>query len=168
MADDLKGSATRAGLNGAGLKIGIVQSRFNPKIVSALLAACIEELNRSGIVGDDIVLFTVPGALEIPLLLQELASTQQFDGLIALGCVIRGDTYHFEVVCNESARAISELQLQYQIPVANAVLTTENEQQAEHRAIIKGKESAQVVLEMVLSLKRIRSTQRPPERKLSA
>ena len=150
MTDDLKVSATKAGLNGKGLRIGIVQSRFNPAIGSALVSGCIDELNRAAVASNDIVLFTVPGALEISLVLSELSESGKFDGLIALGCVIRGETYHFEVVCNESARAITEIQQHYRVPIANAILTTENEEQASTRARVKGKESAQVVLDIGL------------------
>ncbi|WP_417550321.1 6,7-dimethyl-8-ribityllumazine synthase [Methylophaga sp.] len=157
MADDLKVSATKAGLNGKGLRIGIVQSRFNPAIGSALVSGCIDELNRAAVASNDIVLFTVPGALEISLVLSELSESGSFDGLVALGCVIRGETYHFEVVCNESARAITEIQQHYRIPIANAILTTENEEQASSRARIKGKEAAQVVLEMIQIMQRLQS-----------
>lgn len=156
MANEIKKSSTRSGLNGHGLRIAIVQSRFNPKIVSELLSACTDELNRAGVASDDIVLITVPGALEIGLTLAELSECGSFDGIIAIGSIIRGDTYHFEVVCNESARAVTEIQHNYRIPVANAILTTENEAQAVSRAKVKGKESAQVVLEMIQIMQRIR------------
>lgn len=155
MKADLKVSATKVGLNGKGLRIGIVQSRFNPAIGSALVSGCIDELNRSAVAGNDIVLFTVPGALEIALILSDLSESGDFDGLIALGCVIRGETYHFELVCNESARAITDIQQHYRVPIANAILTTENEEQASSRARIKGKEAAQVVLEMIQIRQRI-------------
>lgn len=153
MATDLNSAVTKQDLDGSGLKIGIVRSRFNLEIGDALVNACVTELKRCQLTDDDIVIKTVPGALEAPLMLHEMALTGNFDGLVALGCIIRGDTYHFEIVANESARCISNIQIDTGIPIANAILTTENEQQAKDRMIIKGTEAAQVVLEMVLALK---------------
>ncbi len=135
-------------LNGAGKKIGIVLSRFNSNIGDALLNACHQELLKLGVKAQDIKIATVPGALETPLILQHMALSEQYDALIALGAIIRGETYHFEVVANESARGISEVQLNTGIPVANAVLTTEDDAQAEARMHIKGAEAAQVAIEM--------------------
>jgi 6,7-dimethyl-8-ribityllumazine synthase len=135
-------------LNGAGKKIGIVLSRFNSNIGDALLSACHQELLKLGVKAQDIKIATVPGALETPLILQHMALSEQYDALIALGAIIRGETYHFEVVANESARGISEVQLNTGIPVANAVLTTEDDAQAEARMHIKGAEAAQVAIEM--------------------
>jgi 6,7-dimethyl-8-ribityllumazine synthase len=142
-------------LNGAGLCIGIVQSRFNPVICEGLLSACRAELVGRGVADADITLATVPGALEIPLVLQQMAMSEKFDALIALGAVIRGDTYHFEVVSNESARGVTEVQLQCGIPVANAILTTDTDEQAEARMNVKGAEAAQVAIEMVNLLKEL-------------
>jgi 6,7-dimethyl-8-ribityllumazine synthase len=135
-------------LNGAGKKIGIVVSRFNSNIGDALLNACHQELLKLGVKPQDIKIATVPGALETPLILQHMALSEQYDALIALGAIIRGETYHFEVVANESARGISEVQLNTGVPVANAVLTTEDDAQAEARMHIKGAEAAQVAVEM--------------------
>jgi len=135
-------------LNGAGKKIGIVVSRFNSNVCDALLNACHQELLKLGVKPQDIKIATVPGALETPLILQHMALSEQYDALIALGAIIRGETYHFEVVANESARGISEVQLNTGIPVANAVLTTEDDAQAEARMHIKGAEAAQVAIEM--------------------
>lgn len=135
-------------LNGAGLHIGVVLSRFNVDIVDGLLSACKEELIKLGVESDAITVATVPGALETPLLLQHMALSEKFDALIALGAIIRGETYHFEVVSNESARGISQVQLNTGIPVANAVLTTENDEQAIARMYVKGAEAAQVAVEM--------------------
>jgi len=135
-------------LNGAGKKIGIVVSRFNSNIGDALLNACHQELLKLGVKPQDIKIATVPGALETPLILQHMALSEQYDALIALGAIIRGETYHFEVVANESARGISEVQLNTGVPVANAVLTTEDDAQAEARMHIKGTEAAQVAVEM--------------------
>ncbi|WP_047539603.1 6,7-dimethyl-8-ribityllumazine synthase [Methylotenera versatilis] len=135
-------------LDGRGKKIGVVLSRFNSDIGDGLLAACHAELLKLGVLAADIRIATVPGALETPLILQHMALSERFDALIALGAIIRGETYHFEVVSNESARGISEVQLNTGIPVANAVLTTEDDDQAIARMQVKGAEAAQVAIEM--------------------
>ncbi|PKO47897.1 MAG: 6,7-dimethyl-8-ribityllumazine synthase [Betaproteobacteria bacterium HGW-Betaproteobacteria-22] len=135
-------------LNGAGMQVGIVLSRFNSNIGDGLLEACTKELLQLGVANDAITIATVPGALETPLVLQHMALSEKFDALIALGAIIRGETYHFEVVANESARGISEVQLNTGVPVANAVLTTEDDDQAVARMHIKGAEAAQVAVEM--------------------
>lgn len=135
-------------LNGNGMQIGVVLSRFNSDIGEGLLSACKEELLKLGVTNDAITIATVPGALETPLVLQHMALSERFDALIALGAIVRGETYHFEVVANESARGISEVQLNTGIPVANAVLTTEDDAQAIARMRIKGAEAAQVAVEM--------------------
>ena len=140
-------------LNGKGLRIGIVQSRFNPVVCEGLLGACRTQLKQQGVKEDDITLATVPGALEIPLALQQMAESGKFDALIALGAVIRGDTYHFEVVSNESARCVSDVQLDMSLPIANAILTTDTDAQAEERMTVKGAEAALVAIEMVNLLK---------------
>jgi len=153
MATDLTGAVTRDDIDGTGFKIGIVRSRFNTEVGDALLKSCLEQLHIAKVSDSDITIKTVPGALEAPLMLNEMAVSGAFDGLIALGCIIRGDTYHFEIVANESARCISNIQLDTGIPIANAILTTENQHQAEVRMHIKGAEAAQVVLEMIHELK---------------
>ncbi|MDP8566737.1 6,7-dimethyl-8-ribityllumazine synthase [Methylophilus aquaticus] len=135
-------------LDGTGKKIGIVLSRFNENIGAGLLKACEQELLKLGVKADDITLASVPGALETPLILQHMALSESYDALIALGAIIRGETYHFEVVSNESARGISEVQRDTGVPVANAILTTENDAQAEARIAVKGAEAAQVAIEM--------------------
>ena len=140
-------------LNGKGMRIGIVQSRFNPVVCEGLLGACRSQLVQQGVSDADITLATVPGALEIPLVLQQMAGSGNFDALIALGAVIRGDTFHFEVVANESARCVSDVQLDNGIPIANAILTTDTDAQAEERMITKGAEAAQVAIEMANLLK---------------
>ncbi|CAG7597895.1 6,7-dimethyl-8-ribityllumazine synthase [Candidatus Vallotia tarda] len=134
--------------HGNGLRIGIVQSRFNEPVCNGLVEICLEELQGLGVIGEDILLVTVPGALEIPLALQKLAETGQFDALIALGAVIRGETYHFELVSNESSSCISRIALDFGIPIANAVLTTENDKQALVRISEKGRNAARVAVEM--------------------
>lgn len=135
-------------LNGKGMQVGIVLSRFNSDIGAGLLSACKSELLKLGVESNDITIATVPGALETPLILQHMALSEKYDALIALGAIIRGETYHFEVVSNESARGISEVQLNTGVPVANAVLTTEDDDQAIARMHIKGAEAAQVAVEM--------------------
>ncbi|MBU9679023.1 6,7-dimethyl-8-ribityllumazine synthase [Burkholderia multivorans] len=135
-------------LEGDGLRIGIVQSRFNEPVCNGLADACVEELERLGVAGDDVLLVSVPGALEIPLALQKLAESGQFDALIALGAVIRGETYHFELVSNESGAGITRIALDFNVPIANAVLTTENDEQAVARMTEKGRDAARVAVEM--------------------
>ncbi|ALS58624.1 MULTISPECIES: 6,7-dimethyl-8-ribityllumazine synthase [Pandoraea] len=135
-------------LDGEGLRVGIVQARFNDAVCTALRDAAIAELDRLGVDGEDVLLVSVPGALEIPLALQKMAESGQFDALIALGAVIRGETYHFELVSNESGAGITRIGLDFGIPIANAVLTTENDEQAEVRAAEKGRDAARVAVEM--------------------
>jgi 6,7-dimethyl-8-ribityllumazine synthase len=142
-------------LNGRGLRIGIVLSRFNSDIGDGLLSACKAELIKLGVADSAITVATVSGALETPLVLQHMANSQKYDALIALGAIIRGETYHFEVVANESARGISDVQLNTGIPVANAVLTTENDDQAIARMAIKGTEAAALAVEMANLLKQL-------------
>jgi 6,7-dimethyl-8-ribityllumazine synthase len=137
-----------ATLDGSGLSIGIVQARFNESITDALANACIEELKAVGVPADRIEHVQVPGALEVPLALQALAERGGFDALVALGCVIRGETYHFELVANESAAGVSRVALDYQLPIANAILTTENLEQAIARQADKGRDAARVAVEM--------------------
>jgi 6,7-dimethyl-8-ribityllumazine synthase len=134
--------------DGAGLRIGIVQARFNEDICHGLRAACLTELKLLGVDDQDVLLVTVPGALEIPLALQKMAESGQFDALIALGAVVRGETYHFELVANESGAGIQRIGLDHGIPIANAVLTTENDEQAEARMAGKGADAARVAVEM--------------------
>lgn len=134
-------------LSGEGLRVAVVQARFNASITDALRERCLEELERLEVSSEDITVLTVPGALELPLALQRLADTEAYDCLIAVGCVIRGETYHFELVCNESARGVGEVALDYGIPIANVILTVENEAQALAR-LDKGRDGARVAVEM--------------------
>ena len=140
--------AISADLDGSSLRIGVVQARFNEWAGQALAQACLAQLRELGVDDDDVTQVTVPGALEIPLALAKLAQTDDFDALIAIGCVIRGDTYHFEVVANESARGVARVSLEYGIPVANAILTTDDEDQARARLEEKGRDAARVAVEM--------------------
>ena len=137
-----------ANLDGAGLTIGIVQARFNAELTGKLAQACLTELAALGITPDRIRHVTVPGALEVPVALQAMAESEDFDALIALGCIIRGETYHFELVANESGAGVTRVTLDNTIPVANAILTVENEAQAWARAEDKGRDAARVAVEM--------------------
>ena len=135
-------------LDGKGLRIGIVQARFNEDITDALAKACLDELAALGVTDDDIEHVSVPGALEVPVALQALAERERYDALVALGCIIRGETYHFELVANESGASVSRLALDYRIPIANAILTTENLEQAVARQTDKGRDAARVAVAM--------------------
>ncbi len=135
-------------LLGEGLRIGIVRARFNDALTRKMAQACLSELERLEVDDNDIRHVTVPGALEIPLALKVMAESGDFDALIALGCVIRGETYHFELVANESGAGVSRAMLDHQIPIANAILTVENEAQAWARAEDKGRDAARVAVEM--------------------
>ena len=135
-------------LDGKKLSIGIVQARFNESVTDALAEACKKELLTLGLEEKNITHVKVPGALEVPCALQALAETENFDALIALGCIIRGETYHFELVANESGSAVTRLALDYQLPIANAILTVENMAQAQARQDEKGRDAARVAVEM--------------------
>lgn len=135
-------------LDGDGLRIGIVQARFNEYAGQALAAACIEELTALGVDEDDITHVTVPGALEVPLALAKLAQTEDFDALVAVGAVVRGETYHFEVVSNESAAGIARVSLESGVPIANAILTCDTDEQVRARMVDKGRDAARVAVEM--------------------
>jgi 6,7-dimethyl-8-ribityllumazine synthase len=146
MQDADKG--TTGELLGEGLRIAIVRARFNDELTQALARACLAELERLEVDSADIKLVTVPGALEVPLALKALADSDDFDALIALGCVIRGETYHFELVANESGAGVTRVSLDSTVPIANAILTVENEAQAWARAAEKGRDAARVAVEM--------------------
>jgi 6,7-dimethyl-8-ribityllumazine synthase len=135
-------------LDGDGLSIGIVRARFNDAITTRLAEACLAELATLGVADKHIRQVTVPGALEVPVALKAMADSENYDALIALGCIIRGETYHFELVANESGAGVSRVSLDHQIPVANAILTVENLAQAEARAEEKGRDAARVAVEM--------------------
>ena len=135
-------------LDGKKLTIGVVQARFNETVTNALAEACLRELIALHVDPKRITHVKVPGALEVGSALQALAETGKFDALIALGCIIRGETYHFELVANESGSAVTRLALDYQLPIANAILTTENMAQAQARQTANGIEAARVAVEM--------------------
>ena len=142
-------------LNGKRLKIGIVQARFNASVTDALAQACKNELNALGVSDKDIDHITVPGALEVAIALQAMAEKTKYDALVALGCIIRGETYHFELVANESGAAVTRIALDYQLPIANAILTTEDMPQAVARQVEKGRDAARVAVEMANLLESI-------------
>jgi 6,7-dimethyl-8-ribityllumazine synthase len=135
-------------MNGKKLKIGVVQARFNADITNALATACKAELVALGVAEKDIDHITVPGALEVAVALQAMAEKGSYDALVALGCIIRGETYHFELVANESGAAVTRVSLDYQLPIANAILTTEDMPQAVARQTEKGRDAARVAIEM--------------------
>jgi 6,7-dimethyl-8-ribityllumazine synthase len=135
-------------LSGDGRRVGVVMSRYNPAIGDKLLAGALRALAEAGVAERDIVIVGVPGALETPLALQRLAQAGDCDALVALGAVIRGETYHFEIVSNESASGVSSVQLEFGIPVGNGILTTDTEAQALSRADAKGFEAAQAAIEL--------------------
>ncbi|NYE25825.1 6,7-dimethyl-8-ribityllumazine synthase [Pigmentiphaga litoralis] len=135
-------------LNGEGLHICVVRARFNENIGEIELDACLAELGKLGVDEQDIMVVSVPGALELGVTLAQLANTGEFDALIALGAVVRGETYHFEVVSNESAAAITRVSLETGIAIANGVLTVDTEAQALERAEVKGRDCAQAAVEM--------------------
>jgi 6,7-dimethyl-8-ribityllumazine synthase len=146
MQDADKGSAGE--LSGEGLRIAIVRARFNEPVTARLAERCIAELLALGLAPRDVVHVTVPGALEIPVALKALAEDGDYDALVALGCIIRGETYHFELVANESGAGVTRVSLDHRLPIANAILTVETEAQAWARADEKGRDAARVAVEM--------------------
>ena len=154
-ADKGQRDAQDTRMNGKRLVIGIVQARFNAGITDALATACKAELIALGVSERDIDHVTVPGALEVPIALQAMAEKSKYDALVALGCIIRGETYHFELVANESGAAVTRVGLNYQLPIANAILTTEDMPQAIARQEEKGRDAARVAVEMANLLESI-------------
>ena len=142
---------------GAGMRIGIVMSRFNADVGEGLLSSCTARLLKEGVAAGDVTIVSVPGALEAPLALQKMAQSRRFDALIALGAVIRGETYHFEIVSNESSNGITSVQLETGVPIANGILTTENDDQALARMMEKGADCAVAAIEMANLLKKLES-----------
>jgi 6,7-dimethyl-8-ribityllumazine synthase len=137
-----------AELVGEGLSIGIVRARFNDELTRALADATIAELQALGVRARDIRHVTVPGALEVPLALKLLADSGDHDALVAVGCVIRGETYHFELVADQSGAGVMRVGLDHSVPIANAILTVDTEAQARERVIEKGRDAARVAVEM--------------------
>jgi len=139
-------------LDGSDLRIAIVQARFNQPLTDALCAACVAELRALGVAAADVTHVTVPGALEVPIALDALAGSERYDALVAIGCIVRGETYHFQLVANESGAGVSRVALDHQLPIANAILTVENLAQAQARAEDKGRDAARVAVEMACLL----------------
>jgi 6,7-dimethyl-8-ribityllumazine synthase len=154
-ADQGELDANTSRMNGKKLTIGIVQARFNAPITNALADACKRELIALGVLEKNIDLVSVPGALEVPMALQAMAAKLKYDALVALGCIIRGETYHFELVANESGAGVSRVSLDAQVPIANAIITTENMEQAIARQTDKGRDAARVAVEMANLLEEI-------------
>ncbi|MEO8384830.1 MAG: 6,7-dimethyl-8-ribityllumazine synthase [Betaproteobacteria bacterium] len=141
--------------DGRQLRIGIVQSRFNEPVVAGLLSACLAELQKHGVTDDAVDLVSVPGALEIPIVLQTMAHTQKYHALIAIGAVIRGETYHFEIVANDSCRGVMDVALETGVPIANGILTVNTDEQALARTAEKGADCARVAIEMAQIIKAV-------------
>src|ERR1700754_3653757 len=139
---DAKSGGLQAQIDGRDLRIGIVQARLNSAITDKLAEQCLAELQALGVTAKHIKHVTVPGALEVALALNALAESEDYDALVALGCIIRGETYHFELVANESGAAVTRVSLDHEIPIANAILTVENEAQAWARVAEKGRDAA--------------------------
>jgi 6,7-dimethyl-8-ribityllumazine synthase len=135
-------------LDGQDLHIAIVQARFNEPVTARLVQSCLDELRVLGVAEEHIIRVTVPGALEVPVALAALADSERFDALVAVGCIVRGETYHFELVANESGAGVTRVALDHRIPIANAILTVETEAQAWARAEEKGRDAARVAVEM--------------------
>ena len=140
---------------GEGLRVGIVVSRFNAEVGEGLLSSCTAALRKHAVRATDVRIVTVPGALEVPLVLQKMALSGRYDALIALGAVIRGETYHFEIVSNESSSGITTVQLDTGVPVANGILTTDTDEQALARMKEKGADCALAAIEMANLLKKL-------------
>ena len=147
---------TLAGLNGEHLRVGIVRARFNDSVTAGLREACVAQLTAMGVQAAHIRTVDVPGALEVPVALQAMAASGDYDALVALGCIIRGETYHFELVANESGAGVTRVSLDARLPIANAILTVENQAQAEARIEEKGRDAARVAVEMALLLKELK------------
>ena len=135
-------------LDGRDLVIGIVRARFNDAITARMTEICRAELLALGVAPRHITVVTVPGALEVPIALKAMADQDDYDALVAIGCVIRGETYHFELVANESGAGVTRVSLDHQVPIANAILTVENEVQAQARIEDKARDAARVAVEM--------------------
>jgi 6,7-dimethyl-8-ribityllumazine synthase len=137
-----------ANTRAAHMRVGIVLSRFNPEIGELLLKGAMRALQDAGVRESQAVIVAVPGALESPLALQRMAQAGDYDALVALGAVIRGETYHFEIVANESAAGVASVQLEFGIPIGNGILTTDTEEQARERAEVKGRDATLAAIEM--------------------
>ena len=146
-------------LNGEGLRVGIVVARFNEFITQKLLDGCQDALTRHGVAESDIEVAWVPGSFEIPLVTKKMAESGSYDAIVALGCIIRGATAHFDYVASESTKGIAKLSQYFGVPVTLGILTTDNIEQAVERAGTKqgnkGSEAATNAIEMANLLKEI-------------
>jgi len=141
-----RGEASR--LDGRELRVAVVQARFNVEITDRIVRSCIDELLTLGVAVSDVTHVRVPGALEIGAALNALADADDHDALVAVGCVLRGETYHFELVANESGAAVTRVAIDHGIAIANAILTCDTPAQADERAEEKGRDAARVAVEM--------------------
>jgi 6,7-dimethyl-8-ribityllumazine synthase len=138
MAEKLQPGKIAGGLSGAGSRFGIVVSRFNSFITERLLAAAVDALERAGATNKDVDVVHVPGSFELPLAAKKLAMTGKYDALIAIGCVLRGETTHYDYVCSETSRGLQLAQMDTGIPIMFCVLTCDTLEQAIDRAGLKG------------------------------
>lgn len=149
----------KGSLDGAGMKIALIASRFNGFVVDALVTGAKQALLDNGVAAEDISYMSVPGALEISVVAEKAAASKKYDGIIAIGAIIRGETYHFEIVANESARGLADVASRHGLPVLNGVITTNDEAQAMARAGTgrdnKGAEAAVGAIEMVNLLRQV-------------
>ena len=146
MRDAERGEPER--LDGRGLRIAVVQARFNVELTDRIARACIDELGKLGVAADDVTHVRVPGALEIGVALNAIADADEHDALVAVGCVVRGETYHFELVANESGAAVTRVAIDHGVAIANAILTCDTPAQADARAEEKGRDAARAAVEM--------------------
>ncbi len=166
MAENLNPGKIEGGLNAAGVRVGIVVSRFNSFITERLLAAAVDALERSGAASKDVDVVRVPGSFELPLTAKKLALTGRYDALIAIGCVIRGETSHYDYVCSETARGLQLAQMDTGVPVIFCVLTCDTLEQAVDRAGLKGGnkgfEAGLAAIEMAHLSRKLRAAQGKP------
>lgn len=146
-------------MNARGLRVAIVATRFNDFIVERLVGGAMDYLIRHGMNADDAVIIRIPGAYELPLACKKVAKSRKFDGVVALGCVIRGGTPHFEYVCGEAAKGVAQVTLETETPIGFGLLTCDTLEQAIDRAGVKvgnkGVEAASAMLEMVRVLEQL-------------
>src|SRR6266568_2981141 len=138
MEEKLQPGKIEGGLSAAGLRFGIVVSRFNSFITERLLSAAVDALDRAGARSKDVDVAHVPGSFELPLAAKKLAATEKYDALIAIGCILRGETAHYDYVCSETSRGLQLAQMDSGLPIAFCVLTCDTLEQAINRAGLKG------------------------------
>lgn len=144
--------------NNSRLKVAIVRSNYHARLTKSLETACREYLTSCGVKEDRIAIYEVPGSWEIPLVAKNIARSKKFDAMIALGVIVKGDTYHFELIANECARALMNISLEFNIPVTFEVLATYSLKQAEKRSMgkyNKGIEAAKTLLDTIKILNKV-------------